>query len=150
MIYLLDTDALIVMIRGLKPGRPSGKRRVAERLVERARQTQASGDSVGLSSITISELEFGDRNSAKYEEEIAAVQKVLTPFDLYDYESIACPPHYGRIRFDLESQGVPIGSMDLLIAAHALALGATLVSNNLAHFGRIKELKTINWIAAGS
>jgi tRNA(fMet)-specific endonuclease VapC len=146
VIYLLDTDTLIVMIRGLKPGRRPAQRRVANRLVDRSRQAQAEGDSVGLSAVTVSELEFGARNSRNYEDEISAVHKVLTPFDLYDYHAIACPPHYGRIRFELESQGVPIGSMDLLIAAQALALGATLVSNNLAHFGRVAGLQTANWI----
>jgi tRNA(fMet)-specific endonuclease VapC len=45
-----------------------------------------------------------------------------------------CPAHYGRIREDLERNGTPIGSMDMLIAAHALALDATLISNNVDHF----------------
>src|SRR6266851_7448898 len=94
---------------------------------------EAAGDSVGLSAVTVSELEFGARNSRQYESEIAAVRKVLTPFDVYDYDSVTCPAHYGRIRHELETKGVTIGSMDLLIAAHALALDATLVSNNVAH-----------------
>jgi tRNA(fMet)-specific endonuclease VapC len=145
VIYLLDTDTLIAMIRGLKPRQKRAQGRIAHQLVDRSRQAQTGGDSVGLSAVTVSELEFGARNSDKYEEEMAAVHKVLTPFDLYAYDAIACPLHYGRIRFELESQGVPIGSMDLLIAAHAFALGATLISNNLAHFGRVAGLKTANW-----
>jgi tRNA(fMet)-specific endonuclease VapC len=145
MIFLLDTDMLIFMIRGLKPARPLAQRRRAQRLVERCRQVQAAGDSVGLSAVTVSELEFGARHSRHYESEIAAVRKVLTPFDVYDYDSVSCPPHYGRIRHELENKGATIGSMDLLIAAHALALDATLVSNNLAHFSRVTSLKTANW-----
>ena len=61
-------------------------------------------------------------------------------------DAIVCPSHYGRIRHELETEGVTIGSMDLLIAAHALALDATLVSNNLAHFSRVRGLKTVNWL----
>ena len=145
MIFLLDTDTLIFMVRGLKSTRRPAQRRAAQELAEQCRRTQSAGDSVGLSAITISELEFGARNSDQYEAEMAAVRKVLTPFDIYDYESVSCPLHYGRIRHELESKGVAIGSMDLLIAAHALALDATLVSNNLAHFARVSGLRTANW-----
>ncbi len=101
---------------------------------------------MGLSALTVSELEFGARNSSNYDPEISAVHKVLTPFEIYEYDGLTCPPHYGRIRRDLESNGLDIGSMDLLIAAHAFALDATLVSNNLAHFSRIADLKTANWL----
>jgi tRNA(fMet)-specific endonuclease VapC len=90
-------------------------------------------------------LEFGARNSGRYETEMTALRKLLTPFDMYDYESVTCPTHYGRIRHELESKGVTIGSMDLLIAAQAMALDATLVSNNLAHFSRVRGLRTANW-----
>lgn len=145
MIYLLDTDTLIFMIRGLK-GRKHKHREQAEHLVKQSRERQLAGDSVGLSAITVSELEFGARKSGHYEKEIAAVQKVLTPFDLYDYDALECPRHYGRIRQELESIGQPIGSMDLLIAAHAQALDATLVSNNLAHFSRIGDLTVVSWL----
>jgi tRNA(fMet)-specific endonuclease VapC len=146
MIYLLDTDMLIFMVRGLKSTRRPAQRQRAQELVEHCRQTQAAGDSVGLSAVTVSELEFGARNGGQYESEIAAVHKLLTPFDIYDYDSVGCPRHYGRIRHELETKGVTIGSMDLLIAAHAVALDATLVSNNLAHFSRVAGLKTVNWV----
>jgi tRNA(fMet)-specific endonuclease VapC len=145
MIYLLDTDILVFMLRGLKPARRPAQRQQAQDLVERCRRTQAQGDSVGLSAVTVSELEFGARNSGRYETEITAVHKVLSPFEIYDYDAVSCPSHYGRIRHELETQGVTIGAMDLLIAAHAVALGATLVSNNLAHFSRVEGLPTANW-----
>jgi tRNA(fMet)-specific endonuclease VapC len=114
--------------------------------LEHCRKVQAAGDSVGLSALTVSELEFGARCSGKYDNEIAAVRKVLTPFDVYDYDAVSCPEHYGRIRHQLEAAGRSIGSMDLLIAAHALALDATLVTNNHAHFSRVDRLKTANWL----
>jgi tRNA(fMet)-specific endonuclease VapC len=150
MIYLLDTDTLIFLIRGLKPARRPAQRKRAHQLVDRCRQVRSSGDSVGLSAITVSELEFGARGSDDYQIEMAAVRKVLTPFEIFDYDSVSCPPHYGRIRHELESQGMTIGAMDLLIAAHAYALAATLVSNNLAHFSRIAGLKTVNWLTGVS
>ncbi len=148
MIYLLDTDLLIFMIRGLKASpRQAERRQRARKLADRCQQVQHAGDSVGLSAVTVSELEFGARHSSHYDDEIAAVHKVLTPFDLYDYDAIACPRHYGQIRDELETKGVTIGSMDLLIAAQALGLGATLVTNNTGHFSRVLGLKVENWLA---
>ena len=148
MIYLLDTETLIFMVRGLKSTRRPAQRQRAAELVERCRRTEAAGHSVGLSAVTVSELEFGARNSDDYDAEIAAVRKILAPFDIYEYDGVACPPHYGRIRHELESNGIAIGSMDLLIAAHALALDSTLLTNNLAHFSRVTGLRTANWLAA--
>jgi len=146
MIYLLDTDILIFMLRGLKSGRRPAQRRHAQELVDHCRRVQRAGDSVALSAVTVSELEFGARNSDDYEAEISAVHKVLAPFDIYNYDAVACPPHYGRIRHELESKGADIGSMDLLIAAHAFALDARLVSKNLSRFARVAGLKTANWL----
>lgn len=144
MIYLLDTDTLIFLIRGLKSRRTAARNR-ALKVVEQCRQSQVTGHSVAISAVSISELEFGARKSEYYEEEIAAVHKVLMPFDLYDYDSVVCPQHYGCLRHELETKGLTIGSMDLLIAAHALSLDATLVSNNTAHFSRVLGLKLISW-----
>lgn len=64
---------------------------------------------------------------------------------MFDYDGATCPAHYGRIRHVLEQTGQAIGAMDLLIAAHALALAATLVTNNLAHFQRITGLSVTRW-----
>ena len=147
MIYLLDTDILIFMVRGLKSRRRRKEVEQARAIVGRCREVQKSGDSVGLSAVTISELEFGARESSSYEAEMAAVRKILSPFDVHDYDSIHCPPHYGEARYELEAKGVPIGALDLMIAAHALALGATIVTNNSAHFSRVRNLKVVNWIA---
>jgi tRNA(fMet)-specific endonuclease VapC len=153
MIYLFDTDLLIFMVRGLKAARRRARNREqAAKLLERCRRAQGAGDSVGLSAVTVSELEFGARKSGNYDDEIAAVRKVLTPFDLYGYDAVSCPQHYGRLRHELEAIGQTIGSMDMLIAAHALALNAALVTNNDAHFSRVAGLRVTNWLkeAAGS
>ena len=146
MIYLLDTDTLIYMVRSLKPARRAAQRERGLQLTQRCREVQAAGDAVGLSAVTVSELEYGARHSGNYDQEMAAVHKLLAPFVLYDYDAVSCPGHYGRVREELETKGTTIGAMDLLIAAHALALDATLVSNNLAHFSRVSGLKAVNWL----
>jgi tRNA(fMet)-specific endonuclease VapC len=146
VLYILDTDMVIFMLRGLKaPARQRDRRDKALALVVRCREAQANGDVVGLSAVTVSELEFGAYNSGNYDTEIVAVRKILTPFEVFNYEGATCPAHYGRIRHELERAGQAIGAMDLLIAAHALALAATLVSNNFAHFQRISGLSVTGW-----
>lgn len=150
MIYLLDTDTLIYMVRGLKITNPKNDRekqrlQAARRIAARCRKQQVGGNDIGLSAITVAELEYGARNSADYPQEIAAVRKVLTPFVTFDFDAAACAEHYGEVRHALESNGTPIGAMDLLIAGHARALGATLVTNNTEHFSRVVGLKCENW-----
>jgi tRNA(fMet)-specific endonuclease VapC len=91
-------------------------------------------------------LEFGARFSGQYETEKEALRKLLAPFETYDYEAVFSPGHYGRLRDGLERKGRAIGAMDMLIASHALALGATLVTNNAAHFSRVEGLSFVNWL----
>ncbi|MBC7822157.1 MAG: PIN domain-containing protein [Planctomycetaceae bacterium] len=150
MIYLLDTDTLVYLIRGLKIDSPRNERqkersRTARRILARCRKQQASGAIVALSSITIAELEFGARHSGDYTREISAVRKILVPFAIYDFDAHACSEHYGDVRHHLENSGTTIGAMDLLIAGHAKALDATLVTNNLSHFTRVPGLICENW-----
>jgi tRNA(fMet)-specific endonuclease VapC len=144
MIYLLDTDTLINVIRGLKAG-AGAPARSAQRIVAECQSAQGRGDDIGVSAITLSELEYGARRSGRYPREISAVQKLLTPFTLYDYDAVNCAVHYGEIRHELEVLGQPIGPMDLLIAAQAKALQATLISANVKHFRRVPGLTTLTW-----
>lgn len=150
MIYLLDTDTLIYMVRGLKISPPRDERQrkrfaVAGRIVERCKARQETGDDVGLSAITVAELEFGARHSGDYPTEITAVRKILAPFVTYDFDAAVCAEHYGEVRHRLESAGASIGAMDLLIAGHAKALRATLITNDTAHFSRVSGLHCQNW-----
>jgi tRNA(fMet)-specific endonuclease VapC len=152
MIYLLDTDIMIFLIRGLKTRRQTkhylAMRQQARKLVERCKQVQTAGDSVGVSAITASELEYGAQRSDRYETEIEAVRKILLPFDLHDYNAVECAEHYGRICRQIEAAGVTIGALDLLIVAHAFGLHATLVTNNEKHFRRVSNLPVENWTKA--
>jgi tRNA(fMet)-specific endonuclease VapC len=146
VIYLLDSDTLIFIIRGMKAAAGTVKREAAEKLIARSQEAMKVGDAVGLSAVTVAELEFGARRSGNYDEEMTAVRLILTPFELYPLDVVVCPVHYGRIRDDLERAGEVIGAMDLLIAAHALALDATLVTNNLKHFTRVSSLRAVTWL----
>jgi tRNA(fMet)-specific endonuclease VapC len=149
MMYMLDTDTLVFMIRGLKSGqRQVSRRNRARRLVDRCREAQSQGDTIAVSAITVSELEYGAHCSNEFDKAISAIRKVLTPFERIDYDAQGCAEEYGRIRHALESVGQPIGGMDLLIAAHAVSLNGTLVTNNVKHFQRVEGLGIVNWSRA--
>jgi len=148
-MYLIDTDTLVFMMRGLKSGQRQASRRTrARRLVDRCREAQTQGDTIAVSAITVSELEYGAHRSNAFDREISAIRKALMPFERIDYDAQGCAAAYGRIRHALESLGQPIGGMDLLIAAHAVSLNGTLVTNNVKHFRRVEGLGIVNWSRA--
>jgi tRNA(fMet)-specific endonuclease VapC len=146
MNYLLDTDTIIFMQRGFSaPARKKGLLEQAEKIARMCQEKHARGDVVGISAITVSELEFGARISDDYVRESASLRKLLAPFARFDYDSIGCASNYGEIRARLKILGVQIGALDTLIAAQAMSIPATLISNNQKHFGRIAGLKLENW-----
>lgn len=145
-VYMLDTDTLVFVVRGSKANRgQSSHGNSARRIMDRVRAHLETGARVGVSAVTVSELEYGAARSARPEKERRAVTKILAPFELFDYDAVCVPRVYGRVRRQLSSQGTPIGSMDLMIAAHALALEATLVTNNTTEFARVEGLAIENW-----
>jgi tRNA(fMet)-specific endonuclease VapC len=148
VIYLLDTDTVIFLARRSKSSQPKAMRQKALRLAGICQEARAHGDTVGLSAVTICELELGARNGGRYESEMTLIRRLTAPFQRYDFDALACPVHYGQVRDHLERRGVAIGALDMLIAAHALALGATLVTNNAAHFSRVSDLTAVNWMRA--
>jgi tRNA(fMet)-specific endonuclease VapC len=148
--YLLDTDTFIYLMRGLKiteakQPRQREWRLIGRRIFEHARKLESAGHEVALSALSVAELEFGARKSGDYAHEMAMVRRILTPFALLDFDAQGCAAHYGEVRHTLESAGKGIGGLDTLIAAHALAAGATLVTNNLAEFERVPGLRLENW-----
>jgi tRNA(fMet)-specific endonuclease VapC len=100
---------------------------------------------IGISSITLSELEYGVEKSAHPDRNREALLGFVSPLEIAPYDDLAAT-HYGRIRAQLERAGYPIGAMDLLIAAHARSMAVPLVTNNLREFGRIKGLTVENWL----
>ncbi len=134
MLVLLDTDICIHLINS----RP-GFERVLRRL---------SGRSFGeicISAVTVSELRFGVAKSAKKSENTTALDEFLSRFELLDYP-VQAGSTYGVLRAELERAGKPIGSNDLLIAAHALTIRARLAAANVGEFKRIRGLKVLNWL----
>lgn len=151
MIYLLDTDTFILLLRGtaLKNPRSAREKNVAssaKRIRERCRRENANGCRVGLSAISLAELQYGLHASGRHDEKRSAMQEVLLPFDRFAFEPVDCVQHYGRIRAALEKTGKTIGPLDLLIAANALALDATLVTHNTREFQRVPGLTVEDWV----
>lgn len=129
---LLDTDICIELLRG----------RAAAVYRKLRRQPL---DSVGLSAITWAELQYGAARSARpnYHQEL--LTQFCAPLALLPFDTDAAMT-YGRVRAELAAAGTPIGPLDMLIAAHALARDAILITNNEREFGRVAGLKVENWL----
>jgi len=130
-MFLLDTNILSDLIR-----HPQG--------VITARIAQVGEASVATSVICAGELGFGAarRSSQRLTEQLEAVLQRLPVLPLGDDADL----HYGRLRADLARRGQPIGANDMWIAAHALAIDATLVTDNVREFGRVEGLRVENWL----
>ncbi|HML78687.1 type II toxin-antitoxin system tRNA(fMet)-specific endonuclease VapC [Geobacter sulfurreducens] len=131
MKLLLDTNICIYIIK---------KQPVA--VLNRFLEYQV-GD-IGISSITLAELRYGVAKSTRREKNAKALDEFIIPLEVISYDESAAHV-YGDIRAALEKAGTPIGSMDMLIAAHAVSLGIPLVTNNTREFLRVPSLKVIDW-----
>ncbi|HOH36967.1 MAG TPA: type II toxin-antitoxin system VapC family toxin [Spirochaetota bacterium] len=132
MKFLIDTNICIYIINK----RPSS---VLKKL------SRYEINDIAISSITVSELEYGINKSTDSEKSRIALIEFLLPFQIVDYDSKAAK-EYGIIRAELEKIGQPIGAMDYLIAAHAISLDLILVSNNLKEFSKIDKIRFENWV----
>lgn len=130
-IYLLDTSILSAIIK-----QPVGEAAQHLLLLDVSQRT--------TSIIVACELRFGaaKKNSSALTQR---VEQLLNVLKIHPLEPNA-DTHYGQIRADLEQRGQLIGQNDLLIAAHALALDAILVTDNIREFSRISNLKLENWL----
>lgn len=99
---------------------------------------------IGISSITLSELRFGVAKSTHKEKNTKALDEFIIPLEVVPYDEAAAHA-YGDIRAALEKAGTPIGSMDMLIAAHAVSLGIPLITNNTREFLRVPSVTLIDW-----
>ncbi|MGD9591488.1 MAG: type II toxin-antitoxin system VapC family toxin [Candidatus Berkiella sp.] len=132
MKYLLDTNICIYIIKLSPP------------LVIKKFHSLIIGD-IGISTITLSELEYGVAKSSHKTKNEEALSQFIMPLEILEFD-MAAASLYGKLRADLENNGKPIGAMDMLIAAHALSMNVTLVTNNEKEFMRIKNLKIENWV----
>jgi tRNA(fMet)-specific endonuclease VapC len=130
-MYLLDTNIVSDLIR-----HPGG--------VIAARIAEVGETEITTSIIVAGELRFGAerRGSQRLTRQMEAILQLLPVLPLGGDADV----RYGALRADLERRGLPIGGNDMLIAAHALALGATLVTDNVREFERIEGLTFENWL----
>jgi tRNA(fMet)-specific endonuclease VapC len=131
MRYLLDTNICIYIINKKAP-------KTLERLM-RLDPTQ-----VALSSITMHELYYGAMKSNDPEKTLGSLKNFLLQFNVLPWTTLEASVA-GQIRAKLAKAGQPIGPYDLLIAAQAVGLGLTLVTNNEREFKRVENLKVENW-----
>ena len=129
--YLLDTNIISDLIKN-----PKG--RVAKRIA------RVGERNVCTSNLVAAELRYGCAKSGS-KRLSEAVENLLRELDVLSLEDPA-DTEYGKIRAELERRGTPIGANDLLIAAHALAIEATIVTANVDEFARVKGLKVQNWL----
>ncbi|OLD20985.1 MAG: VapC toxin family PIN domain ribonuclease [Acidobacteria bacterium 13_1_40CM_3_65_5] len=99
---------------------------------------------IGISVITLAELEYGVTKSSRPAKNREALEQFVSPLDVAPFDRPATAA-YGRLRTALEKKGQPIGSMDLLIAAHAISLNVRLITHNVKEFGRVPGLRIEDW-----
>jgi tRNA(fMet)-specific endonuclease VapC len=131
MTYLLDTNICIYIINQ-QPAE------VLQRLIGAGRE------SLAISSVTVAELASGVAKSTRADSR-AKLENFLSKFPILDWDEDAAWV-YGNVRKALEAKGQRIGERDLLLASQAVALGATMVTNNTREFERIEGLKLENWV----
>ena len=133
MKYLLDTNICIYIINE-KP----------EKVLRKFEQYTVN--EFAISSITHAELQYGIEKSVNKKTNQDALDEFLLPLTILPFHGKRLVTCYGEIRVSLESKGKTIGPLDMLIAAHALSLDLTIISNNIKEFARIPNLKCENWV----
>ncbi|MDR1797325.1 MAG: type II toxin-antitoxin system VapC family toxin [Clostridiales Family XIII bacterium] len=138
MPYMLDTNICIAATHSER----NKKFREAKALFEK----HVHGG-LCISSITLAELEYGVAKSEHPEKNTLALLAFLAPIDIMSFDDKAAVT-YGAVRADLHRNNIEIGALDMLIAAHALSLGLTLVTNNTREFDRIDGLAVVDWMSS--
>lgn len=128
---MLDTNICIYIIKNKPP-------KVLKKF------SKVDPKDVCISSITSSELWYGVNKSSSFEKNAIALEEFLSPLTILEYDETDSKS-YGKVRSELEKKGQIIGSMDLLIAAHALSRNLKLVTNNTKEFKRVNGLSIENW-----
>lgn len=130
MRYLLDTDICIYVINERPP-----------HVLQAFLRHESEG--LGISAITAAELHYGVARTGS-SRNLKALYKFLAPLEIAPFD-LAAAEVFGQVRAWLTAQGTPIGPSDTQIAAHAQALGVTLVTNNTREFVRVPGLRLENW-----
>jgi tRNA(fMet)-specific endonuclease VapC len=132
MLYMLDTNICSYILKNRPPS-------------VKVQFDEVGSDNLAISTVVLAELYYGAARhpkcvSIRHEIDDFSSRLAVIPWDE------AAADHYGVIRTELEKSGSPIGAMDMLIAAHARSLNATLVSNNIRHFEKVPGLLMGNWV----
>ena len=132
-VYMLDTDSCIFLMR-------NDSATLAARVQAVPLQQQV------MSVVTYAELTYGVLASAaaKRKQNQAVLDNLALHLAVLDWPQEAAR-HYAEIRLDLKKRGAQLGAADLMIASHARAMGAIVVTNNTKDFGRVKSLQVENW-----
>ncbi|MBP7864827.1 MAG: type II toxin-antitoxin system VapC family toxin [Acidobacteria bacterium] len=131
MLYMLDTDMCSYILK-------------KHPAAVKAHFDAAGKDALAISTVVLGELYFGAARHVQGERIRQEIDDFASRLSVMDWDEAAAD-HYGSIRAELEARGTPTGAMDLMIAAHARSLGATLVTNNTRHFEKIHGLLLVNW-----
>ena len=134
MKFLLDTNICVFLIRKQSDA------------IRAHIQSHQVGE-IGVSSITVAELRFGADKSSNPTKNHALFDRFFLTLPVLDFDS-DCAREFGIIRGFLEKNGSPIGSLDTLIAAHALRAVLTVVTNNTREFQRVPGLSGVDWTQA--
>ena len=132
MRYMLDTNICIYIIK-----------RKPEKVLHKFLEFDI--DEIGISTITLAELEFGIQNSSRPLQNKIALAEFILPLKIVSFDEIAAEK-YGIIRSDLKKKGNLIGELDMLIAAHAKSIDCVLITNNEKEFKRVNNLIVENWV----
>ena len=134
-LFMLDTDTCIFLMRGESPA-------LAAKVQSVPLQQQV------MSAVTFAELTYGVQASAaaKRKQNQSVLDSLVLHLAVLDWPQDAAK-HYAEIRTDLKKRGAQLGAADLMIAAHARAMGAIVVTNNVKDFARVKGLEVENWTA---
>ena len=132
-LFMLDTDTCIFLMRGDSPA-------LAAKVQSVPLQQQV------MSAVTFAELTYGVQASAaaKRKQNQSVLDSLVLHLAVLDWPQDAAK-HYAEIRADLKKRGAQLGAADLMIAAHARAMGAIVVANNIKDFDRVKGLEVENW-----
>lgn len=134
-IFMLDTNMCSFLIRK-KP----------DYLLEKLQETVVAGHQIVISSITYAEFTFGAASKKASPKMAGIVTEFVERLDAvlpWDKEAVECSTN---VKVELESRGTPIGHNDTLIAGHAIALDAVLVTDNIREFSRVSGLQYENWV----
>ena len=134
MIYMLDTNIIIYLLKNKPP-------EVIERL-----NALDDGSKICMSFVTYAELLKGAEKSTRKAQVIKQIKNLAQTINVEFITNEKLCESYASNFTRLKDAGTPIGANDLWIACHAISFAATLVTNNVREFERIKELNVENWI----